>query len=146
MATTQKKAVLSFNEYIAEKKNIDQQMAKGTPEKGKTPSKQVDPNVAKLPSTKGKNTQTTVKPQMAEMPKAKGSVPSKMVKTGTTTLPEKKGSVPSKQVATQTSDLTIKGKGITKEVKPQMANLPIGKVIANKAVAKTFAEMTKGSK
>lgn len=132
-----KPVVLSYDQYLYEKK-INQQLAQGAPEKGKTVSKQVDPKTSKIPVTNKKASSKTVNPELSDIPKKKGSVPTKSVKPDTSTIPSKKGSVPTKSVSTQTtSKLVIKGKPLSKQVKPEMADLPYGaKVVDNQAVKK----------
>ena len=130
------KSVLSYDEFILEKK-MNQELSKGAPAKGNKITKQVDDETSDLPAGKGKATQKTVKPNMADMPKGKGKTISKSVKPGTTTLLTKKGSAPKKMVETKAeTKLVIKGKPINKEVKPEMAKLPIGSVKPNPAVKK----------
>ena len=96
------KSVLSYAEYLYEKKNIDQNLSKGAPAKGSKVTKMVDDKAA-------------------DLPKGKGSAPKKMVDPKSATLPKGKGSAPKKMVDTKAANVTVKGKTVNKMVNSKLA-------------------------
>lgn len=117
------KSVLNYQEFLLEKKAIDQELSKGAPAKGSKITKQVADKAVDLPKGKGKNITKSVKPEMANLPKGKGTAPKKTVDEKTAKLPTAKGTAPKKQVDTKLAKLTITGKAINKKVEPGMAKL-----------------------
>ena len=73
------KSVLSYGEFLLEKKAIDQQMADLPKGNGSKSNKSVDTKTADLPKGNGKSISKSVKPEMAGLPNGKGKAINKTV-------------------------------------------------------------------
>ena len=75
------KSVLSYTEYLLEKKAVNQDLSKGAPAKGSAAKKMVDAKMADLPKGKGSASKKMVDSKTSNVV-VKGKAISKMVNPG----------------------------------------------------------------